>query len=90
MTLVTKTVQVSESADKIGKAVLDIVKSAKTALADGWQPSKDVPAILVSATTALLSAMSEIPDVPADVAENKTAFIKGLTNQVIDIADLFV
>ncbi len=90
MSKVTVSVEVSKSADAIGRGLVDIVRAAKAALADGWQPGQDVPSVLMTSAKDMLSIVSALGQVPADVAEDKVAFLQGMELHAAEVAKLFL
>lgn len=55
---------------EIGEALASMVDSTALALADGWQPGADIPAILLSSITKLGSALVGIDQTPTEFREN--------------------
>lgn len=90
MPKINVTVQVESSADALGKALYDLVSTAKAAAADGWQPALDIPRVVAAAMGDVMAAISAIGQVPADVADDKVAFVQGLELQLAKVAQLFV
>ena len=90
MSKVSKTVEVSKSADDLGGGLYNILAAAQKALADGWQPGSDVPAIVVAAAGEIMSMVSAAPGVLTDLAEDKMAFVRGITLRCEDMVGLFV
>lgn len=70
MEKVTKSVEVPKNASAIGDALVQIAKATKAALADGWQPGTDIPAILVASFQPLTSAVAALGSVSAETAED--------------------
>jgi hypothetical protein len=85
MAKVKKEVEVAKEVSEVGDAVLAIIKATKAALADGWQPGSDVPAIL-TACLSQLGAVSALSGVPADWAEDKSAVLKACALLASDLA----
>lgn len=88
----TKTVSVSveDKSYDVGQAVVQIVKAAKDALADGFQPGQDIPAILSAAIAQLVKILGDAPAIPAESGDDLTAFIKSWSLAGLDIAALFL
>lgn len=83
-------VEVEEKSYDVGQAVKNIVESAQQALADGFQPGQDVPAILTSSIMQLVTILQNAPAIPAESQEDLAAFIKSWSLAGLDIAALFL
>ncbi len=83
-------VEVEEKSYDVGQAVKEIVKAAKQALDDGFQPGQDVPAILTASITQLITILANAPAIPAESQEDLAAFIKSWTLAGLDISSLFL
>jgi hypothetical protein len=81
---VQRTVEVSKELSEVGDAVAGIVSDVQRALADGWQPGTDVPAIVVSAVTRLGVGLQGIGDIPTEVREDLKASILAVVLPVTD------
>lgn len=89
MSKVQRTVEVSKSADDLGKALVAVAGAVKNALADGWNPITDVPAVVLASIGELGRAAAAVPAVAGDVAEDWEAFSRGVVNSALDVANLF-
>lgn len=89
MAKVQISVEVSKSADDLGKALVAVARAVKDAVADGWNPLTDVPAIVLASIGQLGSAAAAVPRVAPDVAEDWEAFARGIVNRSLDVAHLF-
>lgn len=83
-------VEVSDSTYKVVEAVKNLVKSAKEATADGFQPGQDLPKVLGENFTSLLSAVSEARNIPAEAKEDMEAFLKAWLLGGAEIGALFL
>jgi len=85
-----KTIQVPKEADEIFEALVEIVKATKTALADGFQPGQDVPAVVAAAWTKLPAAMQGIEQVPGEVVAHRGALVKSAGCAAGDLVDALI
>lgn len=90
MSKVTVQVEISKSADTIGHGLYNLVVAAKNAMADGWQPGRDVPALVMAAAGELMTIVGAIGSIPGDVTEDKIAFLQGLELHGAKMAKLFL
>jgi hypothetical protein len=70
MEKVTKSVDVPKNAAAVGDALVQVAKATKQALADGWQPGQDIPAILLGSFQPLTTALAAVGAVPAEAKED--------------------
>jgi hypothetical protein len=70
--------EVSSASYAVGHALEGVVDSIKTALADGWQPGQDLPAIVIGSVSALAPAVGQITSLPESAKEDPEAFTDGL------------
>lgn len=87
MALVSKTIEVPKETDEIFQAVVGIVKATKKALADGFQPGADIPAIVAEAWADLPVAIQGIDQVPGELAASKAALIRSAGCAVGDLVE---
>lgn len=64
---------VAEKTYKALKDVVDFVAAVQKALADGWQPGQDLPAILTAAVAELAPALGELGAIVDEVKDQKAA-----------------
>lgn len=64
--------------DAIG-AVADFVATAKKAVADGWTPGTDIPAIVLAAIHDIGKVVAEVGDIQAEAAGEKAPLVTALT-----------
>jgi hypothetical protein len=83
-------VSVEDKSYDVGQAVVQIVKAAKDALADGFQPGQDIPVILTSAISQLVTILGDAPSIPVESSDDLAAFIKSWSLAGLDIAALFL
>lgn len=81
------TVSIEKSGYDVGMALVKLAAVTKQALADGLQPTADLPVIVIEALKDLPAAMAEMPNLQADIAEDKMAFIKGVNLAVYELID---
>ncbi len=70
-----KEVTVSKETDEVWDCIVDILVSAKQQLADGFQPSKDLPPIALAAYKRLPQALEGFGDIKMEAKEKLPAFI---------------
>ena len=70
-------------------SVVVVVKAVKGALADGWQPGKDLPVIMVSAIGDLVPAMDGVALVSDELKGNPAAFYAAFGLAAKDLAAAF-
>ena len=78
-------IEVAEGGHELSESLRQFVKDTRTALADGWQPGQDIPAILTAAFTRLVPAIRAVEKIGPEASENPRALTKGVANPVIDI-----
>ncbi len=86
----TISVVVEEKSYEVGQAVKNLVKSAKDALADGFQPGQDLPKIVSENFSGLITAVGDMKDVPAEAQEDVEAFMKAWGIAGLEIAGMFL
>lgn len=83
-------VEVSKEAHELGVGLVEVVKAVKLALADGFQPGADLPAIVVAAVAKLPPAIEGLDKLGGELAEDPVAFVRAFALSGSDIASLFV
>jgi hypothetical protein len=66
METVQVTVDVPKETQELVQAIVEVVKAAKLALADGFQPGQDLPVIAVAAFQNLLAGVQGIAQLPEE------------------------
>jgi hypothetical protein len=82
------TVKVSDNTYELCKALGMFVSDVRTALADGWQPMSDVPAIVLSGIKRCAPVIASIPSIPAEMQQREefiNALALGLAELIKDI-----
>lgn len=69
--------EVAEATFELGKGIDNFVGAVKDALADGWQPTQDLPAIITSAVKDLVPVIGNVDSVSNDTKDVQ-AFANGL------------
>lgn len=87
MAKIQVTVEVSKETQEVLAALVEIVKASKQALADGFQPGADLPAIVAAAWAKLPEAISGLDQVPAEFAEDKAALVRTVLLGGSDLVD---
>ena len=72
-------VEVSKETYEVGECAAKLVAAVKTALADGWQPGMDIPAIAFAAMNELGTAVKGADKIDDEYAENKSAFFNAVS-----------
>lgn len=75
MAKVDVTVQCEQATLDFGTALASFVGATKQALANGWQPIEDIPAVVLAAMTDLIPALKNAAAIPGDLADDKVAFM---------------
>lgn len=70
----TVNVSVEQKTYELGQGVAKFLGDVKKALADGWNPLTDVPAVLLAAVQDLAPVLGDASAVAGDFADDKTAF----------------
>jgi hypothetical protein len=63
-------VEVSKEVSDLGDAVLGLVTAIKTALADGFQITQDVPSVVMAAISEVPKAMDAMSSLKGDLSQN--------------------
>lgn len=71
-------VTVAKETHEVFDALAEIVRQAKLALKDGFQPGQDIPAIVLGSFNKLTVALDGMGKVPADLKGNTPAFIQAV------------
>tara|TARA_R110000868_G_scaffold9394_6_gene46946 strand:- start:5152 stop:5427 length:276 start_codon:yes stop_codon:yes gene_type:complete len=74
MSKVTVAVECSKETLELGQGLADFLGALKVAMADGWQPFTDVPAIVAATVSKLVPALVGSEKVKGEFAEDKSAF----------------
>lgn len=75
--IVVREVPCAKETLELGEGVAGMVEDVRAALADGWQPGEDIPAILASAVSRLGAAVDGASKIPGEFG-NKQAFLNGV------------
>lgn len=90
MSKITVSVEVEEKSYQVAEAIKGLIKSTKDALADGFQPGQDIPAIIGQNLSGLLVAVSDLSSLPGEAAEDTEAFMKAWGLAGLELAGLFL
>lgn len=90
MSKITVQVEVEEKSYEVAEALKSLIKSAKEALADGFQPGTDIPVVVAANFTKLLKAISDVSALPGESAEDPEAFMKAFGLAGLEVAGLFL
>jgi hypothetical protein len=85
----TVSVEVTKEAYELGQALVEVVKATKAALADGWQPGTDVPAVLMASIAALPKGVDGAQKL-GDESKSTVEFISAFALAGKDLAALFL
>jgi len=77
MDKLVKQVEVTKEFSELWDGLAEIVKAAKLALADGFQPGQDLPVIAAQAFGSLTKAIGGLDQLPAEAKEETAAFVRG-------------
>jgi hypothetical protein len=81
----TISVSVADKTYDLTQHLCNYVKALKTALADGWQPGSDIPAILQATLSEGYAAVQDIPQLGNEKDQDAVAFAKALALGGVDI-----
>lgn len=82
-------VEVSKEAFELGQSLVGIVKAAKQALADGFQPGADLPVILISAVAELPKGIEGVQKL-GEESKEVDAFVAAFMVAAKDLAGVFL
>ena len=85
--IVSKSVQVTEVADKFMVAIQNIVAVSNEQLKDGFQAGQDLPAISVKALTELMGVLGEMKKLPEEAQKELAPFIRAIVIGAVDITE---
>lgn len=80
------TVDVSSETHELLQAIRHFVATTRKALADGWQPGKDIPVVLQAAFTDLVPQIQDLEKISQEPGLDKQAFIRAVSVSAEDIA----
>lgn len=86
MSVINKTVPVSQEADEFMTKLNDFISVVKTQLADGWQAGTDLPPMMTAALMDLVPAIQAATKFGDAFTADKIAFIKGMELGATDLA----
>lgn len=89
MDVVKVELEASKETYELCEGIGAVTKAVKEALADGWQPGTDMPAIITAAITNLVPAMQGVEKIPAEVKHTRefaNAVYAGLTPVIFELA----
>jgi len=72
-------VEVPKELYELGSGVGNFIIATKEALADGWDMSKDIPAIMTAAMTELMPAVSGISKIDDEFKEDPAAAVQAIS-----------
>lgn len=75
MSVVQKNVEVSKECSELADCLVKLVEDGKAALADGFQLSEDVPAVLLANLPKLMAALEGLDKLDDEFKENPKAFL---------------
>lgn len=76
---------VAPSSYEVAGKVMSFYKALKTAMADGWQPSQDIPAMLAEALKDLAPIVQKWPEVVAEASADKEGVAKAVALAAFDL-----
>lgn len=68
---------------KVGMSFVSVVKAA---MADGWDPSKDLPDVMIAAVKDMAMVVDKFPDAMAEVAADKAGAMKAIGVAAMEMA----
>ena len=75
MAVIDVPVRCAKETVELGQGLAAFVYELKKAVADGWNPLSDVPAVISAAITKLVPAMQGVDKVKDELAEDKASFV---------------
>ena len=90
MEKLTVSVEVSKEAYEFGVGLVNIGKSIKTALADGWQPGQDLPVIVLTAVAELPKMIEGMEDIEDEFKASPIATSRAFALAGAGIAGMFI
>lgn len=90
MATVEKKVAVSKELSEVMDAVVGIVAATKEALADGFQPGADLPAVVAAAFAKLPAAVAGVESIAAELAEDRAAAFAAVNVGALELAALWL
>jgi hypothetical protein len=78
-------VEVSKESYELSKGIADLIASIKLAVADGWQPGKDIPLIISEVIGRLVPALQGVEKIKDEIKEDKEAAILALLLPVVEV-----
>ena len=89
MEKVKKEVEVPKELDEVCQALVNIAKTCKEAMKDGFQVGSDLPVILMAAVAELPKAMAGMEKVSGEFELDKAGSIKAGVLMAADLVALF-
>ena len=90
MEKVVISVEVPKEMQEAAQAVVNMAAAAKLALADGFQPGQDIPALVSAAMANLMSAMDGMAKIPDEAKADPVSAAKCAALAGAEIASLFM
>lgn len=85
MATVTIETKVSKETYEICTAIANVVRRAKVALEDGWQPAKDIPDVALTALKELMVGLDGASSIPTEFQENTQAATNALYSALVPV-----
>lgn len=82
-------VEVAKEMYELGMGLAQVIDAVKQAMADGWQPGQDIPAIVVQAIAIIPPALAGVDQIKNELSEDKGAFISAVALPIADIIKKF-
>ena len=90
MEIVSFNIDASKASRKVSLAIEKLFSESQKALADGFQPGKDIPQILLSCYGDVLSAWSDFAKIKEDAKEDLGLVLNGLATLPSSIVGVLV
>lgn len=78
-------INVAPATYQFGVALSSFLSELRGALADGWQPTSDIPEIILDAVRTLGPAVSQLDDILVESKGDKEAFMNALALTVVKV-----
>jgi hypothetical protein len=80
-------VEVAKECYELSKGIADLVASIKASLDDGWQPGRDIPALISEVIGRLVPALQGVELLKEEVKEDKAAVVMAIVAPISEVVD---
>lgn len=90
METVSVTLNIPKETYELFNGLFKVVSTIKESLADGWDPSIDIPVIITKSLVELSSMVQGVDQIPVEFKNDPATFVKAAVISGADIAGLFL